>query len=66
MAGGLDAKSHHFGSWAALKPTADSGLSPEDGVEQRPKRIFQVEVRAILIIDVSLISSTIPGCLWND
>ena len=66
MAGGLGAKSHHFGGWAALKPTADGGLSPEDGAEQRPKRIFQVEGRAILIIDVSLISGTIPGCLWND
>lgn len=39
--GGLGAESHHFGGWAALKPTPDSGLSPEDGVEQRPKGIFQ-------------------------
>lgn len=38
VVGGLGAVSHHFGGWAALKPT---GLSPEDGVEQRPKGIFQ-------------------------
>lgn len=64
--GGWGAKSHHFGGWAVFKPTADSGLSPEDGVERRPKGIFQVEGRAILVIDVSLISGSIPGCLWND
>lgn len=50
-----------LGAGLLSSPHLTVGLVLKDGVEQRPRGSFRVEGRAILIVDVSLISSTILG-----